>query len=288
MNMQLRLNTRKTEELHQLFRGSAEAAKILGWTTLGFEVVAGLAATARAWSVERPAPGWTAFILFMLLLLTTGLRIFARRWRSYSEKCRRASAKAYAANEDPPAATHSDLVGDAPPYAAWFASGLPAPDLEAYYEPTKPPGVQRLRELYAQNSFYSWRLLRIQFYLLASLAALVLIAAITAFFRIAHFPLPMDANTKLADTVCTLALGLFFLKAAEAALASSSGSAAARQVADALVRPEAAQPDRTKELVDRYDIDRAAGPTVATLVYKLAGSRLQKEWEDRRDALDGT
>lgn len=274
----------RTDDAHQLFRGAAELTKRVRQGATCAELVA---AVVAAWSSALAQPlwgGWASLAMAVLMMLAVALRIFARHTHSYSERCRRVSVRSYALGVPIGAGTHSGLVSDAPPMARRLASSLPATDLDAYYEPLADAGDARLREIYAHSSFYSWRLLRVSGW--TRLSAGVVFALVGAFIV---FGLALPSSTvatadKVLDIVCSIVFVSLAARALETASEALMAAVEARAVADSLLKTR--DEDQVQELINHYDMERAAGSSVSTLAYKMLRDRLQAEWKQRRQALD--
>lgn len=269
---------------HTMFRGSAEATKRIRQVALALEVVAAGIAAYGVLGGEVLWGGWASLVMLMLMVAATGLRIWSRGTQSYSERCRRVSARAFAQGNEVGAAVLSGLVADAPMFAQRLAEKLPAGTLEDYYEPTKPCGVPRIQEIYAHSSFYSWRLLRSTGMLLLSVGVVVAIIGAVVIYGLAVEPPSLTTAGRVLDVVCSLVFVALSAKAVDAGVAALVAARESRSVADGLI--ETADAERIAELASLYDMDRSAGPLVPTLVYRVSRATLQTEWHTRRASLD--
>lgn len=276
--------TPRAQTIHTMFRGSAEATKRIRQSALVLELVAAGIAAYGVLSGDVLWGGWASLVLLMLMLTATGLRIWSRSIQSYSERCRRVSARAFAHGRDVGAAVQSGLVADAPMLTQRLAKKLPAGTLEAYYEPTKPPGSARLQEMYAHSSFYSWRLLRSTGALFLVSGTLIAIIGAVVIYGLAVDPPSATTAGRVLDVVCSLVFVALSAKAIDAGIAALVGARDSRGVADELITT--ADSERIAELTSLYDMDRNSGPLVPTLIYSLSRDSLQKEWHSRRAALD--
>ncbi len=274
----------RVQTAHALFRGSAEVTKRFRQVALGLEV---LAATIAAYGVLNGDViwgGWASLVMLLLMVGGTALRIWSRSTQGFSERCRRVSARAFAAGQEIGAAVLSGLVADAPVFAEARSKKLPAGTLEDYYEPTKPTGTPRLQESYAHSSFYSWRLLRSTGALFLVSGTLIAIIGAVVIYGLAVAPPSATTAGRVLDVVCSLVFVALSAKAIDAGIAALVGARDSRGVADELIAT--ADSERIAELTSLYDMDRNSGPLVPTLIYSLSRDSLQKEWHSRRAALD--
>lgn len=276
--------TPRAQTIHTMFRGAAEATKRIRQIALLLELVAAGIAAYGVLSGDVLWGGWASLLLLMLMLTATGLRIWSRGTQSYSERCRRVSARAFAQGRDVGAAVQSGLVADAPMLTQRLAKKLPAGTLEAYYEPTKPPGAARLQEMYAHSSFYSWRLLRASGALFLAVGVAVAIVGAVVIYGLAVEQPPATTAGRVLDVVCSLVFVALSAKAVDTGIAALVASRDARGVADSLIGTS--DDEQILELASLYDMDRNGGPLVPTPVYRLRRTTLQKEWHERRLALD--
>lgn len=269
---------------HRLFRGASELTKIVRHFAFWLEFCAALVAALGALEVKPLGP-WTPLVLVMLMAGSTALRIWSRRTQSYSERCRRLSARAYAAGDDSIGVVLlSELRADAPVGAERFGLRLPAATLDEYYEATKDPGLPRLREVYAHSAFYSWRLLRRTGVCLVILAVAVFCVGAAAIYGLAVEPPESTAAERILDFVCSFVLVGLSCRALDAGVEACSAASESRAVAQGLI--EQADPGQVSELCVRYDMERSSGPPVPTIIYKRSRGALQEEWHERRKALD--
>lgn len=276
--------TPRAQTIHTMFRGSAEATKHIRQLALVLELAAAGIAAYGVLSGDALWGGWTSLFLLMLMLAATGLRIWSRGTQSYSERCRRVSAHAFAHGRDVGAAVQSGLMADAPMLTQHLTKKLPAGTLKAYYEPTKPPGVARLQEMYAHSSFYSWRLLRWTGALFIGSSMLLFIIGATIIYGLAVDPPSATIAGRVLDVVCSLVFVTLSAKALDAGIAALVGAHDSRGVADKLITT--ADSEHITELTSLYDMDRNSGPLASTRLYCLFRNSLQKEWNLRRVALD--
>jgi hypothetical protein len=267
-----------------MFRGSAEVTKRIRQCALVLELVAAVIAAYGGLSGDVLWGGWASLVLVLLMAAATGLRIWSRGTHSHSERCRRISARAFAQGRDVESAVKSGLKSDAPLLTEYAAKKLPAGTLEAYYEPTKSPGTARLQEMYAHSSFFSWRLLRTSGTLFVAVGVAVMIMGIAVIYGLAVEQPPATAAGRVLDVVCSLVFGALSVKAFDTGIAACVASRDARVVADGLIGTS--DEAQILEFALQYDMERVSGPLVPTLIYRLRRTTLEKEWCERRLALD--
>lgn len=273
----------KAQKIHSMFRGAAELMKCLRRIALLLELLAaGLSACGVVHGSVRWG-GWGAFLILFLLLFAVFLRIWSRSIQSYSERCRRISARAFSQGNDVHPLVSSEL-DDAPPFIEHFAKNLPAQKQQEYYEPTFPPGAARLKEMYAHASFYSWQLLRTSGQLYITLSLLLALAGLAAIYWTAIEQPSSTTAVRVLEIVSTLVLASFAVRSADTGVASLRASCDARHIASKLL--DTSNEAQLSELIAEYDIERAGGPPVPTLVYRFQRTALERKWMRRREALD--
>ena len=276
--------TSRTEQLHRLFRGTAELTKRLRQIALLLEIVA---AGVAAWGTLAGSTlwgGWASLVMLLLLVGGTALRIWSRSTHAYAERCRRVSARAWALGQTIGASVHSSILSDTPVFAERLAGKLPAGSMTDYYEPTRDVGRDRLRELYAHSSFYSWRLLRRGGWIFMGVGVAIAIVGAVIVFGLALPSTTVSAADRILDVVCSLVFAVLLARSLDAAIAAFISAQATRAISRVLI--EAPDQERVEELIGHYDMERMSGPMIPTFVYRLSRDRLQAEWHERRKALD--
>lgn len=178
------------------------------------------------------------------------------------------------------------MVSDAPAFAVRTAAGLPAANLEEYYELESAPRGARIREMYAHSAFYSWRLLRQTGW--AHLAAGTVVAGVGAsiVFGLALPSSSVATADKVLDIVCSLVFVTLAARAFERGVEALFQARGARAIADGLLEIE--DTGRVQDLLTEYDIERGGGIAIPTPIYRLNRNRLQLEWRERRQGLSVT
>ncbi|MBX3465508.1 MAG: hypothetical protein KF878_01250 [Planctomycetes bacterium] len=158
--------------------------------------------------------------------------------------------------------------------------------MQGYYQPRFPAGEARLREIYAESAFFTWRLLRVFFWALLLLTLIIAAGAFVALYGLV-VQSPTDENVKRAilETLCSVTVAIFGMKAAEQTIEVFGQASSVRSVADALIRAPLPCGKVLGELVDDYDIQMSAGKDPPTLLWVLMRSSLNEQWNRRREAL---
>lgn len=272
----------QTQMVHTYFRGSAEISKRCRGLAFVLEVLAAVAVLRGPWmsATER----WVPFFALLLLVGASILRVMGDRYKAFADYCRQISVRAFSFGHDVPVAISSNIRSDAPAGSLKAASKLPAYTLEEYYEPQATIGEDRLRELYAYGSFYSFRLMRICKYLYGTSAAVILIGAVTVLYSLADGPGAPNQEL-LLDALFSVVLGVVGLRIFGQALEFASASAAIRRVADSLIAPVLPTGDALGDLAFEYEIQTALAPPIPTLAYRATRKDLDAAWRHRRGAL---
>jgi hypothetical protein len=272
-----------TEKVHQWFRGASEVTKRLRRGSTACELGA---AGISLWTVlAKPvdAAAWLPFGILGLTFLGTFLRAYSGVANGFAQRCRRISLRAFCVSREVDDLTVATLDDDAPPFVESLASQLPAKTMEQYYEPTAPPGPARQAELYAHSAFYTWRLLRIQAVFLLVVGVLVFAASGVVVYCLAASPDTKTDRRAVLEAVCTVVLLVVAVKACEASWEAFAASSSIRAIEnDLLEKPKG---EALKDLIDSYDIERAAGPSPSTFFYNRCRNTLAKKWEDRRKTI---
>lgn len=277
--------TPRAEQVHVLFRGTAEAVKWIRSVALFLDLgAAGLGLIGILAGANYKSVWFPAFVL-LLAVLGVVLRQYAGQMRSFAQRCRRISLRALATGEDIDHLTLSDADVEAPHSARFLSSKLPASNMEQYYEPTKPVGEERLRELYAHSAFYTWWLLDIYAKVLVVVSGATLLLSFSVIYHLASdATAALTTRQAVLDALCTVILVVIGVRAGDNAWAAFASAKAAKKIEVALL----AKPHLRVliELIDGYDIERAGGPDPPTLIYCLRRNAIQKKWHARRAALD--
>jgi hypothetical protein len=273
----------RTAELHSLHRGAAELTKVLRRIALAMDISAGVLA---AWGATTGRSPWQPLAALFLLLVGAVLRFYGRSTYGFSEKCRRLSVRSYSLGKTINAATFSSLTADEPPLARKLAARLSRASMDEYYEPTRGVGRNRLREIYAYSSFFSWRLLRAEERLLALVLLGFLGCGALIVFYVAVERIEVSTTTAILEVICSLVFGVLALKTLDRAMTCHIVARESRQVTDELVGVHGVTEERLADLLSLYDSALASGLPPSTVLYKILGRRLDAEWRQRRQALD--
>jgi hypothetical protein len=271
--------------VHDLFRGAAELSKCIHRVaSIGELVGGGLAINALALSGSNSS-GWQPLIAFMIVVATQCLRQYADGIKTYGERCRRTSLFAFATGARIPVPVASELKNDAPPGAIGHAERLPAQSMIMYYEPSTPPGEERMRELYAHSAYYSWRLLRSTSQVYLSISVIVLIVTLVVMYGLAMTTEPTVPRGKVLDALFSVVLGIISVRLIAMSLACARSATLSREVANKLIEEPLPTDHRLREIVYEYDLDRLGAPAPPTVLYNVMRRSLQRHWDHRRTAL---
>jgi len=274
----------RAETVHATFRGATEFVKLLRIIALGMDFVAAALAGIAIFSDPQRKSGWYSLWILILAVVSVVLRAYSGQSDSFAQRCRKTALRAFALGKDVDAITEALLDDETPPLIGLLAKWLPAKSLDDYYEPVSPPGIARLRELYAHSAFYTWRLLRI-------FAVLTGLVGVAVFVGSGIFIYALAMNTTIAatsrqavlETISTVVLLVFSIRALETAWKAVVSYRSVHQIENELLKKPEGQ--SLLDLVDSYDMERAAGPNPPTTLYVLRRGTLQQKWHRRREAL---
>lgn len=265
---------------HALFRGGAEAAKLMRACALGLELAAaGLSSAAllgvggSALEIAQP------LVALLFVVLAGGLRLSATQAQAFASRCRRVSASAYATGVDIDGKVLVDLQADAPFLSSTMSARLPDKTLEEYYaaEATSPEG--RLREIYAHSALFTWRLLRASGWTAGLVATLILLGAIVVFYLIGALAQPTEATLTALDVLCGLVLARLWVGTLEGTVRYLRAAAEIRRLWDRLMDAGEGAPEQVRDLTIEYDVLRASQPPVPTLAYRLWRGSATAAWQ---------
>lgn len=269
------------EKIHARFRGASELVKVTRGLALLIDAGAATLACLSIFGVYKSA--WVPLVLLFAAIASVACKSWASSVRGYAQRCRRLSLRAFCLDEDVDRVTESNTEVDAPWGYEWLAARVPAQSLTDYYEQTCPPGETRLRELYAHSAFYTWRLLRRHSKIAIGWAVLIFVFSFIIIYGIATEPPAAATRNAVLEALCTVVLVLLCVQAVERAIESLSSVGEAREIEERLLKKPVGK--ELDEIVDSYDIERAAGPDVPTTLYRLMRNGLQKQWHERRKAI---
>ncbi|MCK4546146.1 MAG: hypothetical protein KAW17_01780 [Candidatus Eisenbacteria sp.] len=271
-----------TEHVHQLYYGAMEQQKVVRILAFVLELVAAIIAIYGRTVEGSPKLGYGPLFAVLLLSGSVVLRSYAKNIRGYAEILRVRIVRAVAFEQDVGPAERTDADVGAPWLASWFARRSSCPTLAAYYAPSSGPGVRRLRELVAQNAFFTFQLLRTTAIVWATVAIFALVYVLCYLYRYAVNPLPTDEVVFAFDFLLTVIVALLLLRSLDAWLGAWRIHQEIRLIETAL---GAVPPDdhaRIEQLVRAYDQEVSRAPEIFTRVYRLRGSRIGQLWETRR------
>lgn len=268
------------ERVHSLFRGAAEFGKRLRAFAFLIEVATGVGAVVGVFTESGPGAIWWPLLSFILIGVARVLRVWASRVARFAEVCRRESAVAYALGLTISPARMTTLCSDAPPWAERIAARLPASTLAEYYEPECPEGEARLREIYANSSFHTWRLLRSWSYVLGITASILFISTLCIMYWLASAEGQMDGRLDIINALFTIALAIIAVQVLESLFNSIASYRTTRNITDSLLRQPLPSGEALLSLVREYDSERTDAPPVPTRIYKWKREKLSEDWDE--------
>jgi hypothetical protein len=273
---------KEAQQVHSHFRGAGEVGKRC-------RIIASIAEIAAAVVVIRgfftgSLQTWLPLVSFGLLVISAIFRMAADRYKDYSDGCRRISLRSFALGRDIEIRESSNLRSEAPPFALRCAAKLPASSLEKYYEPSSPPGEDRLRELYAYSSFYTSQLAKTSRNLYFSGSILILAAALIVLYLLATSATE-EGRELVLDALFSVVLSVIGLRTMEQALKFASLEKNTKRLADALIAQPLPVADVLSDLTFEYDAAVSSAPPIPTTLYRLRREELDGAWRHRRGAL---
>lgn len=276
----------RAEAVHFAFRGASEISKLLRGATHFLEIAA---AAVALWSATDAELRWTTYLAVILIAVASALRATIRRIEPYAQICRRLAIRAIASEHDVDPRTHSDIMNGLWPIARAIAVRLPAATIVQYYEPTRPKGLERLREVYAETSFWTGRLLERYSKVLWLILA---VATVGVFSTLYCLSVSSNHDQRTRDVVvvalCSVVIGQAIFRLIDAADSTGRDAKAALRVADRLLETPPPTAPRIAELAFEYDLALCCSAAPPTWIYKWMRGSLNTIWRDRRESLSGT
>lgn len=269
------------EKVHLYFRGSSEVSKWAKTTALFLDLFSGAIAIAGIFGSLKYF--WVPLFILGSAVLSSALRSYANNIRSYSQRARRTSLRAFCLEIEIDPLTASNFSIESPVLAEWFASKLPAQSMNDYYEPVSPKGEIRLRELYAHSAFYTWRLLRISSFLAFIWSSIVFVGSFVVIYYLADAPRNIETTKGILESLSTVALVILCVRGVEYATTANLSAKEVRSIEESLQKKPHGR--SLIELADSYEIERASGPDVPTIIYYFLRNKLQKQWFERRKTI---
>lgn len=205
-----------TARVHRLFRGASEVAKTFRNLALTSDLVAAAIALISIILKPKDSAVWLPFTILLLSILGSALRAYSSTANGFAQRCRRISLRAYCVGKDVDHQTLTLLEDDTPAFVEMSVKRLPAKSIDEYYEPTTLPGQMRRTELYAHSAYYTWHLLRLQAWIIFSIASLVFLGCSILIFHLAADQTVQLVRQSVLEAICTVVLIVFGVKALEA------------------------------------------------------------------------
>ncbi|MDH5491308.1 MAG: hypothetical protein OEY14_05090 [Myxococcales bacterium] len=278
--MTQKVSLANAENAHRLFRGAAEAAKLMRATALCLDLAAaGLSSAALLGAGSDRLEVAQPLVALLLVVIAASLRLAGSQGQAFASRCRRVSAAAYAAGIDFGGKTLVDLEADAPFLSERLSRRLPDQRLDEYYAARAATTEERLQEIYAHSALFTWRLLRASGWVSSLLAAVLLLGAIVIFYMIGALAQATEVALTALDVLCGLVLARLWVGTLEGAVRYLTAAAEVRRVWDRLMEAGSEATDRVRDLTIEYDILRASQPPVPTLAYRLWRGRATAAWQ---------
>ncbi len=139
-------------------------------------------------------------------------------------------------------------------------------------------------ELYAHSAYYTRRLLKRYAWVCGVTGLLVFIGGMIALYSLAmQQATPVTVRESVIATICSFAFVLIFSRILQLTISCVKTTMSLRRLEDEFFdKPNS---DRLRELVEGYEIERATGPDVPTLLYYFGRNAIQKQWHEKRAAL---
>lgn len=272
------------EEVHNLFRGASEIGKQLRIFSFMIDLIAGGIASYVIFTKGGNLGAWQPLLAFILVASSMGIRALANHVARFAEICRRESIRAFAYDKSIGPARLSMIRSDAPYLAAKLAKRLPTPSILDYYDVTLPPGESRLRELYANSAFHTWRLLRSWGWVIGTVGCMLFLITFSVIYGLATQPLSAEATSLVLSALCSIVLAIISLRSIDAAISATKSALGTRKIADTLILQPLPTGESLNNLTKAYDFERTGTPSIPTWWYKYHRDCLGKEWDIRRKA----
>jgi hypothetical protein len=273
----------RTEKVHDYFRGASELSKYLDCVALLLDAGAAVAALLALFSADKWH--WLPFTTLLLAVLGVVLRAYASEARGFAQQCRKISLRAFSMGHDVDVRTTSDLEVSSFALGNVIGGLLPAKGLDEYYEPTKPVGYERLRELCAHSAFYTWRIMNVYAVVLVVLGAVAFGACWALLYWLAaDATKPAGERITILEALCSVLFVIFTVRLLENAWHAWCAASGAKVIENALLA-EGNTTESVVNLAHAYDIERAASLDPPTAIYLMMQDGLKTQWHSRRETL---
>jgi hypothetical protein len=229
---------------------------------------------------------WLPLLVWAFILIDVVLRSFTASLRRFAQQCRRVSLRAFIEGADVEGAVAAIAFGETPGSIRLLGWKAPSISLQKYYDPKSETSSDRLRELYLENSFYSWRLLRIEAKALAFATGMIVVFVLILLYRLAGNGELTAVTRELAlEALCTVVLVYVSARVVESTVRAFSLSSAFHRLFLAMVGDTTGS--SLPMLADEYDLERSEGIDPPTIAYRLLEPSLAREWAEIRKAVIG-
>jgi hypothetical protein len=268
------------ERVHVLFRGAAEVTKSLRRGALCCDSLTTGISLYTVLAKPADSSAWLPLGILVIALVGMALRAYSSVANGFAQRCRRISIKAFCMGREVSPVIVSFLDDEAPPFVEMATSHLRAKSMLEYYDPTTPVGPLRMAELYAHSAFFTWRLLRMQAWITVTVAAALTVACAFVTYHLAAVSGTTSDRRGILEAISTIVLLTVAAKGFEASWAAYTSCREIRSIENEILKTP--QGEGLEDLVDSYDIERAAGPSTSGVLYHWRCRTLAAKWNDRR------
>jgi hypothetical protein len=266
------------ESVHQCFCRSREAAKRLRFIALLLEAAV---VAIGAWRfLAQPKVALLPLLVLVATVLEVVFRHLVKTLRTYGQRCRRNSLRAYAQETDSDPVISVNLRVAMPRIAILLTPFYQSQPLERYYTfRDMTPGDRRLRAITAYSAFFSARVLAIWSALLLTALCLVVGGGVYVLYVLAMSSTTPEAlRLGYVDVLFTILWWYATVRLLATFLTSRHLTDIFDRVFDLLERTPAGDGRTIHELVEEYDYNRVSGFEAPTLLYRLTGPTIEKKW----------
>lgn len=226
---------------------------------------------------------WLPVLILVFTLIDVFLRLWVASLRRFAQQCRRVSLRAFVAQQDIDLAVLALIRSQVPGVAEILCGRMQTPSLQEYYDPVSITSVKLRRELYAENAYFSWHLMRSNSLLHGAALVALVGAVITVLYNLAGRSQYVAGTRQMVlELLFTVILVYMATRLLEALCRAQAMARAYRDLYFAMMR---AEDQSMVDLAEEYDFERAEGVDVPTLLYKCYNASLTREWREIRKGL---
>lgn len=265
------------EEIHRISYQLFEQAKLF----IRVSVTAEFMAICLAYkdSLEgNDSASWKLFLSFILIVGATLIRQYAAWRRDLGERYRKQSLNAVIFNDDCSSLILSDAKANKPRLHLPLKALAPSA-LNNYYNPTAAPGPERLKELYSQNAYFTWRLTNYSSWIYSIFSLVLFVAASAFIYNLIVTPPPPNAMNPRLSAVFSIILGFFWLRTLESAIVCWRSTYSLKSISDDLLASDEIKEEKQIwELCYAYDLETANDFYIPSVVYLLFYKSIVDDW----------